>query len=176
MERVGIVKVAAEVDPGHPPQEIRQGSFLRHLCVGKQDRNDTKGRVTRAFIQRQPHFLIFPRSQIRRAKKHGTGPALVERLFQLFLPGISGDEMPFVQERFQLCFCAEPPGNSLDRVFVSAGVGEEDIIALCGCRVSLSSHSFPVRTTGGLALMQLCSGNDRERLWFSFQIRLGKDR
>ena len=63
------------------------------------------------------------RSQIRRAKEHGAGTALVERLFQLFLPGIPRDEMPFVQERLQLRFGAEPPGNTLDRVFVSAGVG-----------------------------------------------------
>ena len=129
MERVGIVKSAAEVDPGHPPQKIRQRSFLRHLRVGEQDRNDAKCRVTSTHVQRQPHFFVFPRSQIRRAKKHGAGPALVERLFQLFLPGISGDEMPFVQERFQLRFCAQPPGNTLDRVFVSAGVGEEDVVA-----------------------------------------------
>ena len=67
--------------------------------------------------------------------------------------------MPFVQERFQLRFCAQPPGNTLDRVFVPAGVGEEDVVALCGCRVSLNGHSLPATTTGGLALVPLWSGN-----------------
>ena len=61
--------------------------------------------------------------------------------------------MPFVQERLQLRFCAEPPGNMLDGVFVSAGVGEEDVIAVCGCRVSLGRHGLPARTIEGFARM-----------------------
>jgi hypothetical protein len=76
--------------------------------------------------------------------------------------------VPFVQERLQVRFCAEPPGKTLDGVFVSAGVGEEDVIAVCGCRVSLGCHGVPARTTGGVArlhalpimlcLNEICSG------------------
>jgi hypothetical protein len=50
MQCLGIVKATAEVNPGHPPQEIRQRAFVWHWRVGEQDWNNTKGRVPRALV------------------------------------------------------------------------------------------------------------------------------
>ena len=69
-----------------------------------------------------------PGADAGRADEDRDGGALSERLLQRLLPRLAGDEVPFVEEGVQAGFFAQTARQDLDRRFVGAVVGEEDMV------------------------------------------------
>jgi len=83
-----------------------------------------------ALFEGGAHFFIFPGGDVMRANEDGDGLAVIEGVFEGFLPGLAGDEVPFVEPAFEVVFPLQGSGNRLDGGFVLAVVAEENVVGV----------------------------------------------
>src|SRR6185295_11047117 len=127
VEGVFVVEAGAEVDPGPAAEEARKIPVGRLLPTGQENRDHPVRAMADLLVQRRPHLLVLPRAE-RLAEKDGAVAALVEGLLQRLLPGIAGDQVPFVEKRLEPRLL-ELAGEVLHGRLVGAGVAEEDVVA-----------------------------------------------
>ena len=75
-----------------------------------------------ALLQRRAHLLVLPGTDTRRAEKYGHGLASVQRFLEALLPGLTRDQVPFVQPGLNP-HIDHLAGQQLHRRFVSTVVG-----------------------------------------------------
>jgi len=126
-EGIFIVEAGAEVDPGEAAEETGKLLLAGLLSAGQQDRDHAEPGIVDARLQRGPHLLVLPGTELL-AEEHRAGTALIEGLLQRFLPRLAGDEVPFVEERLEI-LSLKLPGEVFHGRLVGAGVAQEDVVA-----------------------------------------------
>jgi len=128
-EVVVIFESGAEVHPGEAAQEAWEFFALRLQRTGEEDGDDPEGFVADPVLQSGAHLFVLPGTKTGGAYEDGAGAALVQRLLQSFLPGLTRDEVPLVEEWLDPCF-DELVGERLHHRFVGGAVAEEDVVAI----------------------------------------------
>ena len=127
MEGVLVLQPGAKVNPGEEFQKRRQVALVGAGGAGQQHGDDAEGALTGLANEGGAHFFVVPGADVAGSDKDGAGGGGLQRFFDGFLPGGTGDEAPPVQEGGQAAL-AESVGKGFDLWFVLAVVGEEDVV------------------------------------------------
>jgi hypothetical protein len=125
-ELLVIIQHVAELDPGGRGEEGRQMALFSPAGSGQQHRHHAEPALTDTAVDGGAHLRVLPGSDAAGADEHGATAALVQCLFDLLLPGIAGDQIPFVQPGLD-ALRAQAMGQRLDGGFVGGIVREEDV-------------------------------------------------
>src|SRR5512135_2651397 len=99
MERSGIVERVSELDPDVLGQEGGQAVHIGIARPGQQHRDDPQLPLTLGHLprDRRTHLLVMPGPERTLTDDYRTRIAAHQRLLDLRLPGLAGDEVPLVE-------------------------------------------------------------------------------
>jgi hypothetical protein len=129
MKGVLIVQAGTEVHPGETAEKTGKLFLAGFEGARKKDGDNAEGAIPDPRFEGGTHLLVLPTSKSRGTQNDGAGAARVESLFQGFLPGLSRDEMPLVEERLDPRF-PELQRQLLHGRLVRVAVAQEDVVGL----------------------------------------------
>ena len=129
MERNWVIERVMEFDPGRGSQKCGQAAPLRPLGAGQENGNhaETPAAIADTLIDRRTHLLVLPGAKATGTHKNGASFRFGQGLFDVWLPGIAWNQVPFVQPSLDT-FLRKSASQLLHSRFIGTAMGKKDMI------------------------------------------------
>ncbi|HME09634.1 MAG TPA: hypothetical protein VKG25_21425 [Bryobacteraceae bacterium] len=123
-----VIERVRKFDPGCGSQKRGQAAALRPLGAGQENGNHAKtpAAIADALIDGRTHLLVLPGAEAAGTYKDGASFRFRQGLFDVWLPGIARNQMPFVQPSLD-AFLRESASQLLNGRFIGTAMRKKDV-------------------------------------------------